>query len=194
MKKIYQLILFGVLVTSLFAPNASAYTAYVGIDDSLDLAAVQGFQFDVSATGTTILKYHTSSSNIGGLGQNGALPLYWDAESEVWIKNIEWYVGPTTGGYYGMDNYYEDSATPLTAGIIMSISYASEFDLDNFVLASALHPSGNYQGDWTVSEASITNGALYTFTMPSSVPIPGAIWLLGSALIGLLGIKRKFNP
>ncbi len=27
----------------------------------------------------------------------------------------------------------------------------------------------------------------------NSVPIPGAIWLLGSGLLGLLGIRRKLN-
>ena len=27
----------------------------------------------------------------------------------------------------------------------------------------------------------------------SSVPIPGAVWLLGSGLIGIIGIKRKFK-
>jgi hypothetical protein len=26
----------------------------------------------------------------------------------------------------------------------------------------------------------------------SSVPIPGAVWLLGSGLLGLIGLKRKF--
>ncbi len=27
-----------------------------------------------------------------------------------------------------------------------------------------------------------------------AVPIPGAVWLLGSGLIGLLGIRRKVRP
>ena len=28
---------------------------------------------------------------------------------------------------------------------------------------------------------------------PNVVPIPAAVWLLGSGLVGLLGIKRKFK-
>jgi hypothetical protein len=27
----------------------------------------------------------------------------------------------------------------------------------------------------------------------STVPIPGAVWLLGSGLIGLLGLRKKFK-
>ena len=38
-------------------------------------------------------------------------------------------------------------------------------------------------GMWTVTEASITN----------NVPIPGAVWLLGSGLIGLAAIRRRFR-
>ncbi|MDY6990727.1 MAG: VPLPA-CTERM sorting domain-containing protein [Thermodesulfobacteriota bacterium] len=29
--------------------------------------------------------------------------------------------------------------------------------------------------------------------VPALVPVPGAVWLLGSGLIGLVGIRRKFN-
>jgi hypothetical protein len=32
---------------------------------------------------------------------------------------------------------------------------------------------------------------MHEITTPSPVPIPGAVWLLGSGLVGLIGVKRK---
>jgi hypothetical protein len=40
--------------------------------------------------------------------------------------------------------------------------------------------NGNFSGDTTLLDATI-----------SAVPVPGAVWLMGSALAGLLGWKRR---
>jgi len=37
------------------------------------------------------------------------------------------------------------------------------------------------------------NFALASLTVSSPVPIPGAVWLLGSGLVGLVGLRRKFR-
>jgi hypothetical protein len=39
----------------------------------------------------------------------------------------------------------------------------------------------------------LTNATLNAQMQNPAVPIPGAIWLLGSGVLGLLGFKRKFN-
>ena len=52
--------------------------------------------------------------------------------------------------------------------------------------------SGRYYEDFTWS-APMDNTFGEINTGQSAVPIPAALWLLGSGLIGLLGIKRKFR-
>jgi len=49
-----------------------------------------------------------------------------------------------------------------------------------------------YQGDgaWGGSPAFYLNEIDF---YGNPVPIPGAIWLLGSGLIGIIGIRRKFK-
>ena len=50
-------------------------------------------------------------------------------------------------------------------------------------------------GDWDLPMVNASLELLNTSefnTVPSSVPIPPSIWLLGSGLIGLVGLRRKF--
>ena len=53
------------------------------------------------------------------------------------------------------------------------------------------HTSGNYEGKG-VQNLLIWDGTLYPNDNPT-VPIPAAAWLLGSGLVGLLGIRKRFR-
>jgi T5SS/PEP-CTERM-associated repeat protein len=45
--------------------------------------------------------------------------------------------------------------------------------------------------DETYASFTVTDFSGYAVTATSSVPIPGAVWLLGSGLLGLIGIRRR---
>jgi len=76
--------------------------------------------------------------------------------------------------------YPISSAHPLLNGV-----NSLYFDRGNFI--SELNPS-NPNTD--IIEYYGSDGVIAIYD--STVPIPGAIWLLGSGLIGLIGIRRKF--
>jgi len=44
-------------------------------------------------------------------------------------------------------------------------------------------------GQWTKNYHATNTGAWVT----SNAPLPGAVWLLGSGLIGIVGIRRKIK-
>lgn len=62
----------------------------------------------------------------------------------------------------------------------------SEFAEDTVLIEIYFEDFGSYAGCWGRSGAI----AVDNFSV-SAVPIPGAIWLLGSGLLGLIGIRRR---
>jgi hypothetical protein len=85
-------------------------------------------------------------------------------------------------------------------------SFASEFTVDNpadvdDVTAFSLEIGdssfndldisyGNTTGIWSATDGGTGNVVSGTFTV-SAVPVPAAVWMFGSGLIGLIGVKRK---
>ena len=143
--------------------------------------------------------YH-SDSNYVSLGDEGVLILKfsdnslttsWDNSNDLWIFEIgsaieptsvdistngtNWInVGNTSGGTYGIDiDAY------LSSGVVLGERYS-------YVKLTDLlpHQSGSpYEG------ADID--AVGAISSAPPVPIPGAVWLLGTGLAGLAGIRAR---
>ena len=45
--------------------------------------------------------------------------------------------------------------------------------------------------NWAFNNSGDLNGAFYDSLIAAPVPIPGAVWLLGSGIVGLIGLKRR---
>lgn len=114
------------------------------------------------------------------------------------------YSGTFTSAYDALANITTWEFTDDTAGVLHSgeIYRASPMMLPNDPYDSNGTWSEMYQdggwmaaigGDW--HETSFDGTTLQvTFSGTGSVvPIPGAIWLLGSGLVGLVGFRRKFR-
>jgi hypothetical protein len=173
--------------------TANAYTAFIGIDDTFDLTSVVGFYFEVpDASYPLDLTVYYQGDTIGMCGENrdGAVP----GDSIV-----PWYIGPLStnpvGAFIGIDMppvLSTGDNSPLSPGIILSLEADTPFSLENFILAG-MHPDGElYLYDFNIVEIfpeGCTEGAKeYIY---SAVPIPGSLILLGSGLIGLIGLGRR---
>ena len=75
------------------------------------------------------------------------------------------------------------------SGTVFGIPLTLTFDdvLGSLPIGSA------YEISWVVDATSTDVGEIFTGTdiAVSSVPVPAAVWLFGSALIGLGALKRK---
>jgi len=91
----------------------------------------------------------------------------------------------------GITNNYLTNYTGYSAGGWDLNAVA--INLDDFGIASSATLSSvllglDYEGSGTVPSLSLV-GALNSSN--SAVPIPAAVWLLGSGLVGLIGLRKK---
>jgi len=47
--------------------------------------------------------------------------------------------------------------------------------------------------EWMLGASVLPVSVFADFKEPASVPIPGAVWLLGTGLVGLVGVRKKFK-
>ena len=105
----------------------------------------------------------------------------------------------TNSGYGGLNTATTYNAkAPLTAGSSVNMYlYGFHTDTVNGVLVqdgalngySFVTANTTYEGKFT-----LTNDGTHSYTSNlAPVPIPGAVWLLGSGLAGLAGIRRRKN-
>ena len=121
----------------------------------------------------------------GDIGNQGT----GNSNLSTWITNTSGYSGALTlvssvdslgGGSTGAFDFGNKSANYVAVhyGQAESLFYfqngISDFDL-NFV-------EGNF---------GLSNYRAYSNESPSAVPVPGAIWLFGSAIFGFIGISKR---
>jgi|GEM_PF-4916309 len=124
----------------------------------------------------------------------GSLLLDWYAEDvdDPSVYGLEW---------TGWQTYSGSSSTGIIyiyAGNTGDTSVQSWVFLDNLVVGTTVYGFENGLTGWASEGQAGTTGE---FTAefpdpqqePSMVPLPGAVWLLGSGLFGLAGLRRKFN-
>ncbi len=84
--------------------------------------------------------------------------------------------GPSFGGALT----YINEQTGFTGGQLMSFIYADEADTISNEPFATTFANGQWEIDATLGKVSYT-----------VVPVPAAVWLLGSGLVGLIGISRR---
>ena len=98
-------------------------------------------------------------------------------------------------GFWVDDTYrteirvYDEEYSSLlfqTGSIELGGTVAEHFDV-NIILAETLHLQ--WQNPWAVAIDNVVYGVL-----PAPVPIPAAIWLLGTGLTALVGFRKNGKP
>ena len=177
----------GMVNAATISLNATPTTANVGESFSL---AISGSAFTGITAGALRLHWEPTEltlntldsailSDITGLGFLGS-PFSSVAVDAV-AGNVDIVMGALPPGV-------------LTPGGLIDF-FTLSFTVDAAVpslITSELGPSGGVPGSWfDGSSIDITDTMVYGNATVNAVPVPAAVWLFGSGLIGLAGIARR---
>ncbi len=157
--------LFFVLTLLLIVAGGGVVNAATVVVENVDIDGIYGFGFDIIVSpADTVVVDDFTLTHLEAIPTNSA----WDS----WV---------TTNPKLGVQGIDLQSSVPLLIGNFLQIDSDYEFELTGFIVADV---SGSPLNDFKVNLVDNT----YKI---SNVPIPTAFWLLGSGLIGMLGIRIK---
>ena len=162
---------------------------------NLELLAVGSMNYeDASADYPAVVDvYSPGDTDVSALDKDGAATLYADlADANTGTTSLLTTVTMTSNGVWAID---------ITD--IYNAWVTDESDNNGLVLVCA-SPNANEAGGTVgavgavftgISGVGKTGNGLYGTTAPSittsAVPVPAAVWLLGSGLFGLVGLRRR---
>ena len=120
---------------------------------------------------------------------------------DLWDTELA-YLGFQGSGDHVFYNWVLDGSAQLFSWDTLEVLggnlqlYGEELYVDNLILSAG--SSLNIDGISIFYNSLTDNGGSINFLnggqlIENPVPIPSAVWLLGSGLIGILGIRRKFK-
>lgn len=196
------------LVAALAGGSANAATVSYYLDqsnalpDGVNYAQVtisDGLGGDIDFTVDVILSAFSVSS-----GANFGMQTFsfnYDASLSVSSANImaidpaSWNISQNAnagGGFGKFDFELAGTGSSRTETLSFSISGVSDDTVYDYAVASGLMPSS---GDFFAAHIAgfdTTNGVTSAqFAGSTAVPVPAALWLFGTGLIGLLGVARQ---
>ena len=211
---IKKIIKLSVLTLALAGTQSNAATIHYYLDQSNDLLdGVSYAQVTVSDSTTTVgdidfsvelltSAFAVSGSNFGmqNFSFNFDPSLSVDASNIIDISPLSWAVskgskGSNAGGGFGKFGFkLSGKGNSRTELLSFSITGVVDDTVNSYAMGSTLNPEAVEFFATHIAGFDAINGVTSAkFAGSTVVPVPAAVWLFGSGLIGLIGIARRKN-
>ena len=202
MKKIIITVLFLILLTPLVCVDQADASITFNFTSTVDsVLGIGGISPGDVVTGhftfDPLISDSDASSTVGEYMQSG-LGIEFAFSVGPLVKSSTDYVIKVTDGNgippFPFDGY--TVSTPAVPGEVFSLNLSGAAPTTLLSDALPLSPPNlaDFSGkvfSYVQNSPSDTIGFNSTITSLNAVPIPGAVWLLGSGLIGLVGLRKK---
>jgi hypothetical protein len=198
MKKYCTILLAVALCCVLFV--SPAFSAIVGLKahdtglSTITVAPSSTFQVDLYISGLTALDLGTNGL-VGftmAIESNSLIAFQSFTPSALWSPvDITPSLGPNvTSNLFKINGYASGDS-------ISSDNTIGTFTLQCLGLGqTVLNPKGQFAGlfNWALADASFLDSSItYQSVTVNQTPIPAAVWLLGSGLVGLVALRRRMK-
>jgi hypothetical protein len=214
-KKILVGLAIGLLMFGLLNVNALAFTTYNGgitteLDWRTDVGSTAFEDFESYSVGTQISELPALGIRFDSLAGGGFPNIYQHGAAVTPYGNK--HLGNFPNGFQPIDRWGDIVLHVLPGYEITAMGYwngdgqsdtlvATVYDFSGNVLGSVGAFKGTFAGfnaDVPISHVIFDGNTGDGFNhldglQTNVVPIPGAVWLLGTGLIGLVAMRRKFN-
>jgi hypothetical protein len=185
----------------------SAYTNWAVYSnvDGWDLLSGQGIEIQTSGTvavahsGNQYIELdsdpnrHVGTSGFGSGTNNSIMGRTMDLTAGNYTLNFYYQPRTDVAGDNGIQfGWWDDSSSSINSEL-GSISLTKTEQHDWLLVSTSFNiaAAGNYTLAFAATGTSNKLGGFIDDVKLDAVPIPGAIWLLGSGLLGLVGIRRR---
>ncbi len=172
-----------------FMNNSGVVYAIAGGDDSFQVAETYGFVITSSSGIDSVRQGAQTTSMIAGVVasiDNMALNSNADAgDMTNFAANLSSYSIPGDTGYFGVGTWSVNAGgKPFVT--IGNIDSSIPFYFAGIAADYATGVVTELPNVWT-----LTSAGQLTYAAPSAVPVPAAVWLFGSGLLGLVSVARR---
>lgn len=158
-------------------PGPGSLVLDLVLTDAQGVADIDGFNSWVEVTGT------------GAIGLTGD-PTADGLPSYIFPSSFAYFITPTSPLQVSAAGSASAGTTGVVPGLLAQLTFDYAGNIGEIYTFGLVDPSQNFGSSATLDDFSLD---LAGNTQVEVVPIPAAVWLLGSGLLALVGLRRKLS-